>query len=876
MKLVVASVLCALWTAVAAAQTGDRPRARDERLVVELFAEQPDIVTPTGLAVADDGRVFVAESHTHFRPDDYDGPQADRILAFRDTDGDGKADQRTVFHEGFVHVMDIEFYHRADYGQPLPKGRVLKRTGPKELANALYVATRRDIHRLRDTDGDGTADEITLIVKLETEGNYPHNGLSGIAFEFDGSFHFGLGENLGAPYTLVGSDGTKLSGGGEGGGTYHVRADGTALRRVTTGWWNPYGMCVDAYGRVFGTDNDPDASPPCRLIQVVEGGDYGYEFRYGRSGRHPLICWNGEIPGTLPMISGTGEAPCAIVAYEASALPPEYLGNLFVPCWADHRVERYEIVPRVGKGLVDVRRDTLIEGSDDFRPVGIDVAPDGTIYVSDWVSSSYTLHKLGRIWRIRPQELAPVEAVAKVQKSRFLPKPMLPAEQGLSESVRASLRSHDPLVFHYGVEFLSHQYSKHYVGLADEDLGLGVLLAAKRSETLRSYVANEALDLFLQAHDPRTRFAAVKWIADDKLVDYRPDLEELLAATDLDYRLFLATVAALERLDGKPPTDRPPPELLLAKITADDAPLAIRRLCLRLIDPQFQGLELNHLTHLLQHADVSLRVEAVRTSAAHPDPQRRSVLVGLAEDRTQPESVQAEAVLGLAREAAEHLPLLMRLAHAAPTAVQLEALRALVGTKLTSEQQAQLQGLGEQQPDLSAAVRRVLTGSVGERPAKEETRTWLQSLGQSGDPQAGERIFFGTQVGTCSKCHAVDGRGNDVGPDLSIIGRRIALEGEQGPAWLMETILQPSKNMAPHFTPWQIVTKDGKTWLGLPRRKGGSREAYLGIDGREFILNKDDIEHHQETTTSIMPEGLLQNLTAQELSDLFAFIALER
>ena len=592
----------------------------DERLVVELFAEHPDIVTPTGLAVAENGRVFVAESHTHFRPDDYDGPKTDRILAFRDTDSDGKADERTVFHEGFVHVMDIEIFRTR--GVPYYRGLAeLEALDPRHmqiLRESLFVATRRDIHRLRDTDGDGKADEITPIVKLETEGNYPHNGLSGIAFEFNGSFHFGLGENLGASYTLVGSDGTQLSGGGEGGSTYHVRADGTGLRRVSTGWWNPYGMCVDEYGRVFGTDNDPDASPPCRLIQVVEGGDYGYEFRYGRSGRHPLTCWNGEIPGTLPMISGTGEAPCAIVAYESNhesnALPPEYFGNLLVPCWADHRVERYEITERENQGLVNARRDTLIEGPDDFRPVGIDVAPDGTVYVSDWVSSSYTLHKQGRIWRIRPQGDLPTKKESQVplkdRENRLWSNGLeaaLQTHNGLTDMVKAGLRDQDPLVFHRAVDALLRKYSKTYIGLADGEFGLGSLLAARRSKELHDYVAAEALDYFLRAKSLRTRFAAVKWIADDKLVDYRPDLLKMLDGPDLDYRLFLATVAAIERLDGKPPTDRPPPEFLLAKITDDQAPIAIRRHCLRLIDPQFKGLELAHLSRLLQHEDVSLR-----------------------------------------------------------------------------------------------------------------------------------------------------------------------------------------------------------------------------------------------------------------------------
>lgn len=115
----------------------------------------------------------------------------------------------------------------------------------------------------------------------------------------------------------------------------------------------------------------------------------------------------------------------------------------------------------------------------------------------------------------------------------------------------------------------------------------------------------------------------------------------------------------------------------------------------------------------------------------------------------------------------------------------------------------------------------------------------------------------------------MDGRGSAVGPDLSKIRQRIASEGVE---WLLETILQPSKQMAPQYTPWQIVTTDGKTLVGLPRRKGGNQEAYLGMDGKEFSVKKPDIEFHREMSTSIMPEGLLQNLTKQELNDLFAFI----
>ena len=79
--------------------------------------------------------------------------------------------------------------------------------------------------------------------------------------------------------------------------------------------------------------------------------------------------------------------------------------------------------------------------------------------------------------------------------------------------------------------------------------------------------------------------------------------------------------------------------------------------------------------------------------------------------------------------------------------------------------------------------------------------------------------------------------------------------------------------MAPQYTPWKIGTKDGQQFIGLLRRKGGNSEAYLGSDGKEFTLKIANIEAHRESNVSIMPADLLQQLTRQEIADLFAFLS---
>lgn len=168
----------------------EMPKVVDQRLTLELYAAEPDIVTPTGIAVDRKGRVLVIESHTHFRPEGYKGPPGDRILAFEGARSDGRAEKRSIFFEGTQYTMNLGIH-------------------PDD---SVYVATRMEIFRLRDTDGDGKADERTPIVHLDTPGNYPHNGLSGFAFDLAGNVYFGFGENLGAQYKLIGSDGKTLVG----------------------------------------------------------------------------------------------------------------------------------------------------------------------------------------------------------------------------------------------------------------------------------------------------------------------------------------------------------------------------------------------------------------------------------------------------------------------------------------------------------------------------------------------------------------------------------------------------------------------------------------------------------------------------------------
>lgn len=397
------------------------PRSLDPRLTIELFAEHPQIVTPTGLDIDHRGRVFAIESNTHFPPDGYKGHPSDRVLVMSDTDGDGRADKIVVFTDGLTHSMSVLV-------RPLwfPVARTEAFPAPKQ---SVYIATRKEIRLFHDDDGNDVADRNDRIVHLETPGNYPHNGLAGFALDGLGWLYFGFGENLGADYKIIGSDGVTLSGGAEGGNIYRCRLDGSKLNQICTGFWNPHANAFDAFGRLFSVDNDPDSRPPCRLIHVIPHGDYGYRFRNGRKGLHPFTSWDGEVPGTLPMVAGTGEAPSGILAYESDGLPDEYLGNLLVTSWGDHRIDRFRLQSR-GTSFTSLA-EPVITGGENFRPVGLATSPDGSIYCTDWVLRDYKLHGHGRIWRIRgtrPRsspvvELATIPALPRDQLVSLLDSP---------------------------------------------------------------------------------------------------------------------------------------------------------------------------------------------------------------------------------------------------------------------------------------------------------------------------------------------------------------------------------------------------------------------------------------------------------------------
>jgi len=527
-------IFCSCALAAAASPKIAIPTVNDPQLKLQLLAAEPDIVTPVGIAIDSRERIFVIESHTHFPKKDYPGPKSDQVKIFTDSAKDGKFDKVSVFANGFRFAMNLRF----------------------SPAGELYLVHRNGVIILRDRDKDGICDEQKSIVQMDTPGNYPHDGLGGIAFSSDGWLYIGMGENLGEKYTIKGSDGSSHSGGGEGGNVFRCKLDGSQLQHVATGFWNAFALEFNRAGHLFCVDNDPDSRPPCRLIDVVQGGDYGYRFRYGRSGLHPFTAWNGELPGTLPMVAGTGEAPSGILDCDRATLPSKYYGGLFVTSWGDHRLEFYRPVPN-GASL-RAEREVVVQGDEWFRPVAIAPAPDGSIYFTDWVDADYSVHGKGRIWKLSSSAPGAKPPPIHASPARREMLDLLRSEAAAADFTKLThaLSSDDPFIRSAGVTALTRPVFRTKVidALHDREarVRLGALLALRRGQQTN---VTPIVERALKDPNEEVRFAAVIWAGEDNLHELLPTLPQVLSSGHVSPALFRAYAAAIDRLTKKQSTN---------------------------------------------------------------------------------------------------------------------------------------------------------------------------------------------------------------------------------------------------------------------------------------------------------------------------------
>lgn len=848
------TVHLALVFAAIAAERGHNAKVLQPGVQLSLVSEQPDLMTPTGIDIDADGNIWVIACHTHFPPKDYAGPKQDEVLVF------SKEGKRRVFYLNTEKTMDLE----------------LGKDG------WVYLAERDRILRIRDRDGDGKADEEEDIAVLESAATYPHNGLSGLAWHPNGDLYFTLGENFNERWTLKGTDGRTAQGTGEG-GVFHCRPDGTKLTRIARGMWNPFGFCVREDGEMFAAENDPGERPPCRVLHIVKGGDYGFQRHYGPAAHHPFVCWNGELKGTLPMVHPSGEAPCGVVP----------LGRgLLIPSWGDHSIDFFPLQQR-GASYTAARIE-LVKGTRYFRPTCIAYAEhqsDGqkkTWYLTDWVDGSYNVHGFGRIWKLeidlkKASWLGSLELPEPTEAAQLAERLRDAKANFAIAAVLVHARSEDPFVARAALVRLS-QMMENY-----GPRNVSGWFPVDRVSAIRALHIGNAdpglwVDSVLRSNDPAVQFEALRWISDASLLDDRfkrflPDVERLLKRPDLSFELFEAGIAAATILAGKPNLGIANTELLLARVKDESSSAKLRAYALRMLpkmhrhaspDRPFsvlsfpKGLNVEILAGLLHSGDEGLAMESLRVLGGHPAAGKH-VLARVATNEMLAAELRAEATAGLAAVAGEHIARLVKLSQSKVPEISEEALRALRNQTLNKDQLEDIKRA--QRKDLIAAI--TDPASLGKnRPASTDPGEWashLDKLPGNADVDSGRRIFHHASVALCARCHRHSGRGKIVGPDLTFAGRGQSRE------WFLKAILQPSADMAPEFQPRELTLTDGSVHTGI-RLRSYSREQIRDLNGNTVTFHKDKVAGIRDLNISLMPEGLVYMLTDLELRDLLAFL----
>src|SRR5262249_44488456 len=132
-----------------------------------------------------------------------------------------------------------------------------------------------------------------------------------------------------------------------------------------------------------------------------------------------------------------------------------------------------------------------------------------------------------------------------------------------------------------------------------------------------------------------------------------------------------------------------------------------------------------------------------------------------------------------------------------------------------------------------------------------------------GDTAQGKALF---KTQSCNACHTdADGQ-TPKGPHLVDIGKRYS------PAELVESILKPSAKIAQGFETYRFEMVDGRVITGFVVSEKAAAVLIREATGVQRELKRDQIESRQRQDQSAMPEGVVNNLTPEQLADLIAYL----
>lgn len=381
-----------------------------EDVELTLSASEPMLRSLTNLDIDDRGRVWVCDV-MNYRHNNNSRPEGDRILILEDTNGDGVMDSSKTFYQG----RDID-----------------SAMGICVLGNQVIVSATPNIWRFIDEDGDDVADRKEAIF---TETGQPQHDHSAHSFLFgpDGKLYWNFG-NTGRQVkdaegnTVIDIHGRPVVDNGQpfyGGMPFRCDLDGSNFEVLAHNFRNNYETTVDSFGSLWQSDNDDDGNRGTRINFVMEQGNYGYRDELTGAGWRnerinmedeiPLQHWHLNDPGVIPNLLQTGAgSPCGICVYEGRLLPERFWDQVIHCDPGPNAVRAYPV--KQDKAGYTASIDPLVTGTIDkwFRPADVCVAPDGSLFVTDWYDPGVGGHRQGDTDRGRLFRIAPPGAEYKI------------------------------------------------------------------------------------------------------------------------------------------------------------------------------------------------------------------------------------------------------------------------------------------------------------------------------------------------------------------------------------------------------------------------------------------------------------------------------
>lgn len=388
----------------------------DERLQLTLFASEPMLTNPTNMDIDDRGRVWITEAYNYriqLNPKNPTKAEGDRILILEDTNGDGQADKSTVFYQG------------TDINAAL---------GIAVFGNKVFVSVSPNVFVFTDENGDDVPDKKEVL--FTGVGGVQHDhGMHAFTFGPDGKLYFnygnegkGLHHADGTPILdPMGRPVTSETSPYQEGMVFRCDPDGSNPEVLAWNFRNNYELAVDSYGRMWQSDNDDDGNRSTRINFVMDYGNYGFkdemtkaDWRTRRINMEDSVWrqhWHLNDPGVVPnLVQNYAGSPTGILVYEGKLLPAEYQ-NQVIHADAGPNVIRMYPVETSGAGFTGEVKPILDGNKRDnwFRPSDVTVAPDGSIFISDWYDPGVGGHAVGDLEKGRVYRLAPKKSKYKVE-----------------------------------------------------------------------------------------------------------------------------------------------------------------------------------------------------------------------------------------------------------------------------------------------------------------------------------------------------------------------------------------------------------------------------------------------------------------------------